>query len=85
MSVVMTFHSSFLFVHAHATPQMRTCKYSMFELLSSKVASFDWFVGLVFLLGWIEDDAPFSKFSTNSEPKPDKILCGQFGYYRMIE
>jgi len=36
-------------------------------------------------LGYIEDEAPLNSFATNFEPKPDKIICDQFGYYRMTE
>jgi len=42
--------------------------------------SFDWFVGLVFLLG---NEAPVHSFLTNFEQIPDKIFCGLFCYCRM--
>jgi len=44
--------------------------------------SFDLFVDLVIILGWIEDEAPLNSFPINFEPKPDRIYCGQFGYCR---
>jgi len=34
---------------------------------------FDWHVGLVFMLEWIEEEAPSNLFPTDSEPEPDKI------------
>jgi hypothetical protein len=37
------------------------------------IMSFDWFMGLVFVLGWIEDEAPLNSFPTNFEPKQKKI------------
>jgi hypothetical protein len=33
--------------------------------------SFDWFVDLVILLGWVEDEAPLNSFPTDFEPKPN--------------
>jgi hypothetical protein len=49
------------------------------------VALFDWFVGLVFLLGWTKDEATMYSFPTNSAPKPHKIFCGPVFYYRMTK
>jgi hypothetical protein len=58
----------------------------MFELSSFvHIMSFNWFVGLVFLLGWIEDEAPMNSFPPTLEPKSDDIFCCQIGYCKMTE
>jgi hypothetical protein len=47
--------------------------------------SFDWLVGLVFLMGWIEDEAPLHSFPTNFELKSDRMFSGMFCYHCFIE
>jgi hypothetical protein len=46
---------------------------------------FDWFMGLVFLLRWIEYEASLNSVPKNFEPKPDEIFCAQFGHCRMTK
>jgi hypothetical protein len=41
--------------------------------------SFDWFVGLVFVLGWIEDEAPLNTSQTNFNEN-QTVFYSQFGY-----
>jgi len=37
------------------------------------------------LLGWIEEEVPLNSFPTNSEPKPDRIFCGEFCCCRLAK
>jgi hypothetical protein len=50
-----------------------------------QVLSFDWLVNFVFLLGWIEDEAPLHSFPINFVPKPDGTFSGSFGYHKMTD
>jgi hypothetical protein len=59
----------------------------MFWYAELQDESLDWLVGLVFLLGWIEVEAPSHSFPANFEPKSDKFLAVYFattGYYNVI-
>jgi hypothetical protein len=42
-------------------------------------------LGLVFLLGWTQDEATLHSLPTKFKPKPDEIFCGLFCYHRMTE
>jgi len=64
-----------LFGCTHTTPQKQSSIYTMFELQG---ASFDWFVGLIFLLGWIQDESLLNPLPTNCVQKPHEIFCGPF-------
>jgi hypothetical protein len=59
-------------------PQVLSCSWQMFDVSVFKVMSFHWLVSLVFLLGWVEAEAPFYLFAANFELKPDTVFDDLF-------
>jgi hypothetical protein len=49
------------------------------------VMSFDWFVCFAFLLECMWIEVPLNSFPISFGPKPHKMFCGSFCYYRMTE
>jgi hypothetical protein len=47
--------------------------------------SFGLLLGVVYLVGWIEDEATLHSYPPNFEPKPNEVFCGLVCYLSVTE
>jgi hypothetical protein len=58
---------------------------AILQLAESWCAGLQGFVGVVFLMQWMNDEDPLHKSPTSFKRKLDNIFCGQFYYHKVTE